>query len=106
MVAPSNRSLVKGQSTASFEPEEEEDPEIKEDLETFREWLLKQTPAPTTTTTKPEDTRPAVPVDGSGQSTGLILEATVVTEAEAGQHTCAKCSEKNCDLVQLIKPRS
>eukprot|EP00435_Cladocopium_sp_Y103_P039158 s940_g10.t1 len=43
MVAPTNRAISRGMSSASVpEPEEEDDPELQDDLESFRAWLITQ----------------------------------------------------------------
>ena len=43
MFAPSNRAIGRGLSSSSVpEPDDEEDPEMQEDLESFRAWLITQ----------------------------------------------------------------
>ena len=43
MVAPTNRAISRGLSSSSVpEPDEDEDPELQDDLESFRAWLITQ----------------------------------------------------------------
>lgn len=80
--------MVRGVSTNSVEPEDEEDPDIKEDLDTFKEWLSQQAKSKAGTV----EPKPAKPSESS----------TAACPARAPQ-SCSSCSKDPCNLAEYIK---
>ena len=90
MVAPSNRAIGRGLSSSSSvpEPDDEEDPEMQEDLESFRAWLITQSGSKVGGKT-------AVAQKPQREPTSEAAPAPIPCKP------CESCSKDPCDFAQF-----
>ena len=101
MVAPTNRAIGRGSSSSSVpEPDEEDDPEMQEDLESFRAWLITQSNSKVGGKTAVVQKPPAEPASEPAPAAAPVA-APAAALAPSPSIPCESCSKDPCKLNQF-----